>query len=114
MSYGAVDIGEAELPTSVAIDQSLMIEAQQMQDGGVKTVDVHAVFNSVIAKLVGSAVDHPPFDPAPSHPDGIPVRVVVPAIVLGKGVRPNSPPQITSVSSSRGEYSYEELLNAPI
>ncbi len=39
----AVDIGEAEVSPRVTIRQAGMVESKQVQDGGVKIVDVHLV-----------------------------------------------------------------------
>ena len=36
----AIDIGEAEIATLVSPDQFLMVESQQVQDGGVEVVEV--------------------------------------------------------------------------
>ena len=53
------------------------------------------------SRIVGLAVGEPALDAAAGHPDGVAACVVVAAVALRVGVRPNSPPQMTSVSFSR-------------
>ena len=43
-------------------------------------MDVHSVFNGIVAILVGCPVRHPAFDAASSHPHGVAVRVVIAAV----------------------------------
>ena len=68
-----------------------------------QVVDVDAVLDGVPAEFVGCAVGHAAANAAAGQPHGEAVGMVVAAVGLpsAAGVRPNSPPQITSVSSSR-------------
>ena len=69
-----------------------------------QVVDVDAVLDGVEAELVGLAEGEARLDAAAGQPHREAVDVVVAAVVLADspiGVRPNSPPQTTSVSSSR-------------
>ena len=107
----AVDVGQAEVAAGVAVGELLVVEAEQVQDRGVQVVDVDLVLDGLEAELVGRAVDVPPFTPPPASHIGEAVVVVVAAVDLAGvaagvgsstvGVRPNSPPQMTSVSSNR-------------
>ena len=45
-----------------------MIDAHQVQNGGVQVVDMHLVPNDVPAILIGCAVNHAAFDAAAGHP----------------------------------------------
>ena len=80
-----------------------MVEAHQVQDRGVDVVDVGTVLDGVQADLVGGARRSPPFTPPPA------IHIVKPVALWSRprppfwltGVRPNSPPQTTRVSSSR-------------
>ena len=100
-------VGQAEVAAGVAVGELLVVEAQQVQDRGVQVVDVDVVLDGLEAELVGGAVDVPPLTPPPASHIGEAVVVVVAADCdlpsppsSTVGVRPNSPPQITSVSSS--------------
>ena len=41
----AVDVGQAEIPPAVIIGEFLVIKTHQMEDGGMKVVDVHLVLD---------------------------------------------------------------------
>src|SRR5688572_22906222 len=49
----AMDIGEAEVAAIVAIGEFFVIEAEQVQDGGVEVVHVDLFGDGVVAELVG-------------------------------------------------------------
>src|SRR5436309_3352258 len=51
--HPAVDVGQAEVSTGVAVGELLVVEAQEVEDGGVEVVDVDALFGRVHAQLVG-------------------------------------------------------------
>ncbi len=77
----AVNIGQPEVASGVAIRQLFVIEAEQVQDGGVQVVHVDRVFDRGKAELIGGAVDMARTDTAPGHPDGEAVVVVIAAPV---------------------------------
>ena len=52
----AGDVGEAEVAAAEAIGQPLVVDAEQVQDGGVQVVDVDRVRGDVVAEVVGRAV----------------------------------------------------------
>ena len=66
----AVDVGEAKVAAIVAEGEPFVIQAQQVEDGGVEVVMRDAVLDGVHAELVGSAVGNPRFDTAARHPHG--------------------------------------------
>ena len=51
-----VDVGEPEVAARVAVGQAGVVQAHQVQDGGVEVVDVHGVLGGAVAVLVGDAV----------------------------------------------------------
>ena len=75
----AVDVGEAEVAAGVAVSEFFVVEAEQVQNGGVEVVDVDYFFDGFEAEFVGGAVDVAAFDAAAGHPDGEAVGVVVAA-----------------------------------
>ena len=91
--------------------QALVVDAEQVQERGVEVVDVDRVFDDRVAEVVGAAEGDAALDAAAGQPDAEGVLVMVAAGLGGRlvvssvpciiGVRPNSPPQTTSVSSSR-------------
>ena len=63
-----------------------MIDAHQLEDGCVKVVNVHRVFDGSEAEFVRCADHLAAFHAAPGHPDGKAVRTVVtPAFAFGGG-----------------------------
>src|ERR1700730_8802850 len=70
-------VGQPELAPAVGISELKVVDAEQVQDGGVKVVNVHLVFHSLIAEVVGGAIRDTAFDATPGEPDGESVMVVV-------------------------------------
>ena len=64
----AFDIGQPEIAACVAIRQTFVVEAQQVQDRGVQVVNVDLVLRSVVAVVVGRAVAEAAFHAAAGQP----------------------------------------------
>ena len=101
----AGNVGQAEVAALVAVGEPLVVDAQQVQHRGVQVVDVDEVVDGVVAELVGRAVGDARLEcrrrPATSRSRGCGGRGRrLPLLPWAIGVRPNSPPQMTSVSSS--------------
>ena len=79
-NHGAGGIGEAVIAAVVREGQPGVVQAEQVEDGGVQVVHVHAVDCGAQADRVGRAVDGAPFDPAAGHPVAEAVRVVIAAL----------------------------------
>ena len=73
----AVDVGEAEVATGVAVGELFVIEAEEVEHGGVEVVDVDLVFDGLEAEVISRAVNVAAFGSAASHPSGEAVVVVV-------------------------------------
>ena len=52
-----VHVGEAEVAALEAVGELLVVEAEQVQDGGVQVVDVDLALDDAEAEFVGRAVD---------------------------------------------------------
>ena len=65
----AVDVRQPEVPARVAVRELRVVQAEQVQDGGVQVVDVHAVFDGMVAVLVRRAVDGARFDASAGRAD---------------------------------------------
>lgn len=61
------DTGQFEVEPLKGDGQAAVVDSQDMQNGGLKVVDVHGVGHDVVAKVVGFAVDHARFDTTSSH-----------------------------------------------
>src|SRR6266481_843825 len=70
-------VGQAEITSAIKISQPLMIHAEDVQNGRMQIVDVHALLHSEIAVVVGRAVSGTPFYAAARHPHRIAVGIVV-------------------------------------
>ena len=52
-----VHVGQAEVAAGVAIGELFVVEAQEVEQGGVQVVNVDLVFDGLEAQVVGGAVD---------------------------------------------------------
>ena len=59
MDHVAADIGKPKVSTRVPISQLGVIQAQQMQHGGLKIMDVHRILDRLISELIACAIDNP-------------------------------------------------------
>ena len=64
----ALHVGQAKIAASVAVSESFVIEAQQMQHGGVKIVDMERIMDSPIPQVIGPTIANASFDSTPGHP----------------------------------------------
>ena len=74
-----MDVGEAELAALVAEGEALVVDAEEVQQGGIEVVDVDGILGDGVSEFVGLAVDVPGLGAAAGHPDGIGFLVVVTA-----------------------------------
>ena len=79
---GVFDAGEALVEALVFEGEFAVIHAKEVEEGGVKGVDVDGVFGDVVGKVVGVSVNDAGFDTGSGHPDGEVFRVVVAAVVF--------------------------------
>jgi len=63
-----VHIGQAEVATRVTKRESLVIQPEQVQNGGVKIVHVDRVFFNLIADVIGLSVNHSALHAAAGEP----------------------------------------------
>lgn len=81
----AVHIGQPEIAAAKTVGQFLVIETQQMQDRGMQIMDLDALLDRFVTKIVGGAPGHAATNTAPGQPTGEAKRIVIPAIIaLGK------------------------------
>ena len=53
-----VHVGQAKIATGVAVGELFVVEAEQVQEGGVEIVNVHAVVGGEITEFIGGAMDN--------------------------------------------------------
>ena len=61
----------------MVVDQTLVIEAEQMQDGGVKIMHRDDLVHRFVAKLVRGAVAESFFYSRPGQPAGEPIGIMI-------------------------------------
>jgi hypothetical protein len=76
----SVHIGQTALDAVVIERQSLVVEAEQVQDGRVEVVRGGDVLLGTKPKFVGRAVAATWFDSSPSQPTGETVRIVIASV----------------------------------
>src|SRR5262245_32898367 len=64
----AVHVGQAEVAARVAIGEAGVLEAEQLQDGGVEVPDRNRVFHDIATVVVRLPVDDAALDAAASQP----------------------------------------------
>ena len=75
-----LDTGEPDVEALKFKSETLVVDPHTVQDGSVHVVDMHRVFDDVVAVLIGPAVDAAAFDAAANHPDREATAVVVAAV----------------------------------
>src|SRR6266446_3512534 len=80
--HPAMDVSEPEVAATVAEGQAFVIQAHQVQDGGVQVVVVDAVLDGAVAELVGGAMDMAALDAAAGQPhaEAEAVMIATPAL----------------------------------
>src|SRR5688500_18096216 len=89
-------IGEAEVTTGVFVGEDLVIEAEEMKDGGVKIVGAHLAFHGALPCFIRRAVAHAAFHASTSHPHGeargvVAAAVAVALVIVGRAAELPSP-----------------------
>src|SRR4051812_13890018 len=73
----AADVGQSEISALESVGQLGVIEAEQVEDRGVKVVDMHPVLDDAEAEIIGLPVGDPGLDAAAGHPHREGVGMVV-------------------------------------
>ena len=75
-------VGQAEVAALELVRQLLVVDAHEVQHGGVEVVDVDGVLHDVVAVVVGLAVDESRLDAAARRPQREAAAMVVAAVVV--------------------------------
>src|SRR5207253_1390871 len=85
LHYPPMDVRQPEVASGVAEGQALVVEAEEVQDGGLQVMDVDRVIDDVEAEVVGGTVGESALDAAAGQPHGEGLRVVVAAEATVEG-----------------------------
>ena len=73
----AVHVGQSKVASLITVSQLLMVDPEQMKNGGLQIVYVYGVFDHVHAIVVGLSVTEPGLYPSTGQPVGETVRVMI-------------------------------------
>jgi hypothetical protein len=76
-----VNVGEPVISTLKAINQSFVIQTQQLQYGRLQVVHVDRVLGDIITKVIRFAISFSWTNSGPGQPDGKTPRMVVSAVI---------------------------------
>src|SRR5262249_29770364 len=79
---GWFDTGQLGVEAVGFEGQAFVVEAEQVQHGGVEVANVDRVFRDVVREVAGLAVNRARLDAAAGHPHGEAARMMVAAVVL--------------------------------
>ena len=65
-----MDVRQTEVAALEAVGEAFVVDAEEVQDGGLEVVDVDGMIDGVEAEVVGSAESEAGLDSAASYPDG--------------------------------------------
>ena len=82
-----VHVGESVVPALEAESQTLVIDAEDVQQGRVQIVDVHGVFDHVVGEFVGLSERKAGLDACARKPPGKAAAVVIAASVPSSGTK---------------------------
>src|ERR1017187_10108552 len=66
--FGFFDAGQAHIEALVLVAETLVVDAELVQDGGLEIAHMDRVAGDVITEVVGFTVDHAALDAATGHP----------------------------------------------
>ena len=81
-----MDVRETMIAAAETEGESFVVETEQMQDRGVKVVDLDGVVDGLVAVVIGGSVGHSALDATPGQPEAEAERIVVASVAsLGEG-----------------------------
>ena len=85
-----MNIGESKVATGVAESQLLMVQSEQVQDGGVEVVNVNGILSNPVADVICFAVHDPALHSAAGEPAGKGAGVMISAFAALAILSPGS------------------------
>jgi hypothetical protein len=93
-----MDICEPHIAPGKPKRQFFVVDAKQVEHGGVQIMNVNFVLDRFVAVFIGGTVNHASFDSAASHPDGKPKWIMIAAIgALSEGSAAKFSTQMTGL-----------------
>ena len=74
------DVRQTKVSAGETVRESFVIQSEKVEHGGMEIVDVHPIFNGVVADLIRGAVDFSSLHAPSGHPDGVAVGIVIPSV----------------------------------
>lgn len=74
-----MDVGETTFDAVVIVAEAFVVQAKEMEKGGVQVVNGGDILDGFEAEIIGGSVAEAAFHARPRKPDGKPVRVMVTA-----------------------------------
>ena len=81
MNDFAVHIGQAKVASLITISQLLMINSEQMKNGGLQVMHVDGVLHDVHAVVIGLTIAKPGLHPASGQPVGKAIGVMIAPVI---------------------------------
>lgn len=78
-----MDVGEAEITPLESVGELMVIHAKEVQESGVQVVHMNLVFSGIETEIIRTAVDCAGLNAATRHPNGVPMRVMIPTDLIG-------------------------------
>ena len=73
----AGDVGEPKVPSTEMVRQLGMIDSHQVQDRGVKVMNVDFIFDSVESEIIGRSINKAALDGTSGHPHREATHIVI-------------------------------------
>ena len=68
VDHVSVNIGESHVSPAKTIGQAFVVHSELVQHCGMEVVDLHFVFNGLIAEVIGRSINGPALDASTGHP----------------------------------------------
>jgi hypothetical protein len=75
-------VGKSISSALVFKNQLFVINAHQMQNGGLKVVDMYRVFGHVVPEFIGFTITDPGLYPSSGHPGGKTTRMMIAPVAV--------------------------------
>src|SRR5690349_6230063 len=79
--YESANVRQPEIPALEFVSELGVLDSEAMQDGGLQVVDVHRIFENVVAIIVGFADGQAALDSTAGHPNRKTPRMMIASVV---------------------------------
>ena len=78
-NHPALNIGQTEIPSIMAVGQLLVIHAQQVKNGRVQIVNIDPIFGRLVSKFISCPMTDSSLGATTGEPVGEGMRIVIPS-----------------------------------